>query len=245
MVVTTVANPSRLKAVMKLLQGFPAEQGDQAGVIGVTLASQSNADRGMTVLCPSLSLLHPIKEASDRSLTQDRKQAEGYASGLLQRPIVYSSSNNKEICEETAFARVGSIEDLPQALLQNIKESFAILIDCRLRAYASVMARAAVSSTDEQALTMLLETGRLMEPTSSSLTFIDLDDDDQVEGGSSIMLDGDLALEEVPMAQVKQQQGFSMQVCINIQFGHPNGDSRTVEAKLNVPGHIKGKYQKD
>lgn len=202
---------------------------ERSGKTGVILTSSSNANGVMRVICPALSLLHPVKEASDRSFTQDRKQAESYAAALLERPLGLTTS-------ATETARTGSVatsmDEIPQALLQNVKDSFAILIDCRLRAYASFMARAGASAScaaTEQALTLLLETGRQMATTDASFKFVVLD---EAQGA---------LIDESSQDDKEDERPLSVEILLDVQFGKSVEDGRTVPVKITAPGHIKGK----
>ncbi|GKY90710.1 hypothetical protein MPSEU_000044400 [Mayamaea pseudoterrestris] len=222
----------RLKQAFRLLQ-TPASRG-----VSLTLPNAKEMESGVvysTVICPALSLLHPANdETCHGTKQQDRKEAEQFAARLLQRAMLFST---EECCSlessavSTAVTRVSSLDIVPQVLLQNILQSFYVLIDCRVRAYASFMARAtspvqpspAAAMETEQALVMLLETGRQMEGVhaDSKLRFY---------------------LHRVELAHNFTEQvkyGVSLQVGLNVLFGHARGELRTLKVELNVPGHVQ------
>lgn len=82
------------------------------------------------LLCPGLSLKHV--ETEDHHHFSDRKQAEKYALNMLSRPLE------------------ASVIEAPEALLQNVYASFAVLVDSRLRAYTTFLARHALTLSEEQ-----------------------------------------------------------------------------------------------
>jgi len=103
-------------------------------------------------VCPSLSLKHSKEERSsstDPSSSEhhghyDRKQAEEHAVILLTRPLKHTTRSST-----STFGSSGIGENAAQLLQQNISASFAILVDSRLHAYSSVLARHALSLPDE------------------------------------------------------------------------------------------------
>lgn len=97
-------------------------------------------------VCPGLALKHSKDErsSSDPSSSEnhghyDRKQAEEHAVALLTRPLQH--------CSASRTRGIGEID--AQLLQQNISASFAILVDSRLHAYSSVLARHALSLPEE------------------------------------------------------------------------------------------------
>jgi hypothetical protein len=84
--------------------------------------------------CPALSLAHKDHLDMDHS---SRKEAERYAVSLLSRPLLVGET---EHANEVGFPCVG-LPEVPAVLLRNIYESFAMLVDSRLRAYATFLAR--------------------------------------------------------------------------------------------------------
>lgn len=107
--------------------------------------SSGTACRNLRFSCPALSLAHKEHLDMDHS---SRRQAERYAVSLLSRPLLVGekeddeedSSTTTEASEIVGFPCKG-LPEAPAVLLRNIYESFAMLVDSRLRAYATFMAR--------------------------------------------------------------------------------------------------------
>jgi hypothetical protein len=88
----------------------------------------------LSVICPSLSLHHD-KGKFGVSQKVDRKLAEDRAVDLLSRPVHFRLGESQIDDTEHRVSFLGS------DLLQNIYSSFAVLVDCRLRAYSDLLAR--------------------------------------------------------------------------------------------------------
>jgi hypothetical protein len=88
----------------------------------------------LDVICPSLSLHHD-KEKFGVSQKVDRKLAEDRAVDLLSRPVRLRHGECQPDDTKLRMSCFGA------DLLQNIYSSFAVLVDCRLRAYSDLLAR--------------------------------------------------------------------------------------------------------
>ena len=90
-----------------------------------------------------------------------KQDAEEHAASNLSRPIVIFRNNCQQIpfpstktCVETDVTQIFcehpfqapcSIDDVPNQMLENLKESFGVLVDARLREYIKILARHALS----------------------------------------------------------------------------------------------------
>jgi len=111
----------------------------------------------VVVSLPSLSLQH--KESIAEQTGSDRKQVEDQAASLLARRLVWA--NQKEVSseapasanspDEDAPFQADSLEQLRVSLIKNLNDSFAVLCDCRLRAYGTFLARYGISLAKNQA----------------------------------------------------------------------------------------------
>jgi hypothetical protein len=181
--------------------------------------------------CPALSLQHN-KVGEDSAPVQDRKKAEEYAATLLTRPLLFSPASMEQGQKDPMFV-AASIGDIPNAVLQNVSDSFNVLVDCRLRAYASFLARVVGVDLDmEQKVSTLLETGRNMVLLESNLTFELQDEDD--EAGS--LVDDDYARSETDQLQLK------LLLTMQLELTQPSGSKRTVGVRITAPGNIRGEF---
>ncbi|EEC43961.1 predicted protein [Phaeodactylum tricornutum CCAP 1055/1] len=106
--------------------------------------------------CPSISLVHEKHTSVDH---RTRQTAHDLAIALLSRPVVlrranyHCSSSMKPQTSQGASNPVFQTDSLPQLsqqILENAYQSFTVLIDSRLRAYASFLARHAMAVADEK-----------------------------------------------------------------------------------------------
>ena len=136
-------------------------------------------------VCPGLSLKHgkewsssdlASSSASDHRYCNDRKQAEEHAVDLLSRPLqghaspVFAGGIGNVILGEQG-------NRVAQLLQSNIYSSFAVLMDSRLHAYSSVLARHAMSMPDEvpniqEKLAEILLIGTRIEADKMSTLFL-------------------------------------------------------------------------
>lgn len=135
-------------------------------------------------VCPGLSLKHG-KECSSLDLASsstsehrycyDRKQAEEHAVELLSRPL---QCDTNPVLGGIGDVILGESGDHAAQLLQsNIYSSFAVLMDSRLHAYSTVLARHALSLPDEipniqEKLAEILLIGTRIEADKMSTQFL-------------------------------------------------------------------------
>lgn len=208
---------------MELLQGYAG-----SGTPGVSLTPPAGRP---TVVCPGLSLLHPVeRESSDRSFTQDRRQAEDYAAGLLRRTIRASPACDPPVIRPQDHPRHDSpvhLPDLPATLLRNLQDSFAVLLDCRLRAYASCWARSVTPATEPALAHLLAACGRTMTTVDATLAFVPQED----------------SLVETQYSEETQADfGFVLEVAFAVQacVGPADEDRRSVAVHMAAPGYAMG-----
>lgn len=134
----------------------------------------------------SLSLEHE----HSHSVSMDRHATQAYAEALLAR----------RVSTETA-------ENLPSVLLSNVQESLAVLIDCRLRAYAMFLARHGLAMRRqgedtaglEGKLGVLLNTGSSIACSEMELRLVVEETvDEEATQGVALELQVDLLLELLP-----------------------------------------------
>ena len=156
---------SAFRSVIELLRtshdrenGFDSEDGNaKASSAGGSGKSPNTAlhDRIISLECPSLSLRHlghlNIGENS-------RVQAEQESAALLARP--FTIEVNPQPTENGSIR----IDDLPKALMNNMYESFAILVDSRLRVYSKIFLRHLTSLVSKRADAFgILQMGQKLE----------------------------------------------------------------------------------
>lgn len=175
---------------------------------------------------PKLSLRHE----GHLKVGQNRLQAEHEAAALLSRSIRVPV----ELKDREANASV-RIEDLPKILMSNMYESFAILVDSRLRVYAKVFFRHLSSLVTKQADAFgILQMGQKLE------TLQDI-------GGQITALSTELhmELEEVEPEEVSSavyQQALMFVVTMDLFVPSPAGQSRSLAVRHKAHGHLKGMF---
>jgi hypothetical protein len=200
-----------------------------------------------TLSCPALSLKHDQEEIPSNELVKtsstnvrSRKQVKGNAAALLARVI---RSSEEEASGNTngigAVTSALSMSKIPDTLLDNVYESFAVLVDSRLRAYSNFLALQGVTlarkdpsfaSGDlkalEQKIEALLVAGRKISVASVSTHFEEcrlMEDDDDEESASRVTLP------------------FLFRVQINLIVPRSNGETELVNVSLSASGLITGK----
>jgi hypothetical protein len=202
--------------------------------------------KGLKALsCPALSFKHdqePIpSNGLDKTSSTDvrsRQQEQGNAAALLAREI---RSSEDEASENTnGIATVTStLSKIPEALLGNVYESFAVLVDSRFRAYSNFLALQGVTLARkdpsftpadarglEQKIEALLLAGSKISVDSVSTHFEEsgiMEDDDE-QSASSVSLP------------------FLFRVQINLIVPRTSEETeRVVNVSLSAPGQITGK----
>jgi hypothetical protein len=193
--------------------------------------------------CPALSLRHDREESalngvdeSTSSTTSDdrtRKQVQGNTADLLAREIRI----DQEKASDSTNGIATSLSKIPDTLLGNVYESFAVLVDSRLRAYSNFLAREGVLSVVkknpsvvpadlgalEQKIKALLAVGRKVSIHSVSTHFEE----------SQLMEDDESDL------YVSFALQFQVQMILIVP--RTSGETECVSVSLSAPGQITGK----
>lgn len=141
----------------------------------------------MEFSCPALSLVHDDPLNFNH---ENPKEAEKSAFQLLSRPMGFASASGSSDTEALAFKKLLEVRNI---LLMNINESFALLVDSRLRAHATFMARHGLSVAAkncgevgglDQKLQTLLEIGNRVTNTRTEMEIEVIDTDQSEEMGN-------------------------------------------------------------
>jgi predicted peroxiredoxin len=221
-------------------QGIPPISGRRDceihGEVREDIMSMLQKEGLKTLSCPALSLKHDREENPLNGLentpstdVRSRKQVQGNAAALLAREMRSS---------EDASENTNGIVAVTSALCGNVYESFAVLVDSRLRAYSNFLALQGISLARkdpsfapadlkalEQKIEALLAAGRKISVDSVSTHFEEsrLMEDDDVESAPRVSL---------PLI---------FQVQINLIVPRSGGDTEKVSVSLSAPGQITGK----
>ena len=174
--------------------------------------------------CPGFCLRHEGHLNMDRST---RIQAQLEAASLLTRPL------RVEVDPIEKGAGSIRIEDLPKILMNNIYESFAILVDSRLRVYAKVFFRHLTCLMSKQAdafgvlqmgqkLDTLHDIGGHITAQSMQMHF-ELEDEDPEEVAPGIF-----------------QKAFRLEASMELHVPSPTGQNRTFAVRHQASGLFQG-----
>ena len=208
---------------------------------------------------PSLSLEKRSEEEQldpDKASFGNREDVEAHVSSLLSRPILVSNVNSGEVnevededSEEEAFM-AAEIDKVPNMMMQNFFDSFSTLLNSRLRAHATFLARHGLallnsSAEDndneleegivgvEQKLETMLEIGRLVS-TNAIVTAFQAQPEKAT--GVSQEEDGEENTSKVSMP-------LTMDVSIDISLPRPGGGpSKVVTVSFHSVGSITGMF---
>jgi hypothetical protein len=205
-------------------------ENDTSGVIPRTAPEHAS----LRVSCPSLSLEHEQLPCS-----QSRAQAEEHAASLLARPLDILVSTSKLetflVGEESSGA--------PECLLQNVYESFAILVQSRIRAYATLIARHSIMLGEKQGnMTILADRveekiDRLFQVAGAvyaeeMITRFELEEDDS---------DVDVVSTD---EGTNQSAGtpLTLRILLDLVLPVPSGEDIVFKITFDAPGTIKGMF---
>ena len=184
-------------------------------------------DQITSLQCPGLSLRHFGHLNIGKS---SRVQAEHESAALLARPITVQIDPSHEADDSSI-----SIEDLPRALMNNIYESFAILVDSRLRVYSKIFLRHLASLVAKQADAFgILQMGQKLE------TLHDI-------GGqiTAVSVKVDAELDNTDVDEVSPgvfKQAFRLDAVMELDVPSPTGPSRTFAVRQNARGYLTGMF---
>jgi hypothetical protein len=224
-------------------QGIPTLSHALNGETREGIMSMLHREGLRTLSCPALSLKHDQEEIPSNGLdktsstdVRSHQQEQGNAAALLAREI----RSSEEASENTnGIATVTStLSKIPEALLGNVYESVAILVDSRLRAYSNFLALQGVTRAKkdpsftpadvkalEQKIEALLVAGSKISVDSVSTHFEEsgiMEDDDE-QSATSVSLP------------------FLFRVQINFIVPRTSGETERVNVSLSAPGQITGK----
>eukprot|EP00545_Synedropsis_sp_CCMP1620_P007392 CAMPEP_0119014984 /NCGR_PEP_ID=MMETSP1176-20130426/10493_1 /TAXON_ID=265551 /ORGANISM="Synedropsis recta cf, Strain CCMP1620" /LENGTH=414 /DNA_ID=CAMNT_0006968241 /DNA_START=72 /DNA_END=1316 /DNA_ORIENTATION=+ len=156
---STVARIATLLGAFRL-KNMPQNNRKNNGCLSTLFSSESasdktGADSDSTCSVPSLllkSLTHQEGESCSSNSNQlDKIKVEEHASCNLSRMLVARPGNNKSSTSVTDDRTI-VISELPLQMLDNLASSFLTLVDARLRAYITILARHGVSLSECPAL---------------------------------------------------------------------------------------------
>ena len=200
---------------------------------------------------PSLSLERSPREQLEGDLNR-RASIEAHVSSLLSRPILVSNSATKSTLSEENENESDALEfiaekseEVPNLMLQNFFTSFSTLLNSRLRAYATFLARHGLSLFEcsetaeeledgvtgvEQKLETMLEIGRLVSADAVVTSF-------QAKPEEAKVIN-----DEEQVDEQKVSVPLVMEASINISIPRPVGDgSESITVSFRANGNITGK----
>lgn len=184
-------------------------------------------ERIISLECPSLSLRHLGHLKIGKN---SRVQAELESAALLSRPLPVEVDAPQT---ENGSIRV---EELPKTLMNNMYESFAILVDSRLRVYSKIFFRHLTSLVSKQADAFgILQMGQKLE------TLHDI-------GGqiTALSVQVHAELDDVDPEEVSlgvYQQAFNLEAVMELHVPCPTGQNRTLVVRHNGEGCLKGTFE--
>lgn len=194
---------------------------------------------------PSLSLVESTGNFH-RGIFTSRGEVESHVESLLSRPILLGKQvDSVEETESDSLDEfvVKSFDEVPQLMLSNFCSSFSTLMNSRLRAYASFLARHALTLASEhedegangieQKLEAMLSIGRQITFSSSSSEF-SIDKKSLLQGHKDTASESGMTCDELPV---------NMNIVIEILLpqGTREGDSMSMTASFQASGNICGK----
>ena len=200
---------------------------------------------------PSLSLQKKMGAASDTSgdqvLFHGKEGVEAHVAALLARPVLVSNgqdatcSSTEETDDESTEFTEAIITDVPALMQQNLVLSFSTLVQSRLRAYATFLARHGLSaaksksveeleegaSNVNQKLETMLEIGNLVSLSDVQTSFAT-----QTEHATT-SLDGE---------DIKVSLPLCMRASIQVVIPKLEGKAESLSLDIKAAGTITGKW---
>lgn len=205
-----------------------AAKDSNAALVGNKSPKMALNDRIIAIECPSLSLRHLGHLNIGKN---SRVQAEMESAALLARPLLVEM--NPPPTENGSIR----IDDLPSVLMNNLYESFAILVDSRLHVYSKIFFRHLSSLISKHADAFgILQMGQKLETlhdiggqiTASSMqVHTELHDVEPEEDSEGVF-----------------QQGFKLEAVMELHVPCPTGQSRTLVVRHSGEGCLRGKFVK-
>lgn len=195
---------------------------------------------------PSLSLQKKGYADERNACPQSKDDVAGYCAALLSRPILVSNAAcNLQECEEEDedYFTTESVSQVPEVMKRNLVATFSTLVQSRLRAYATFLARhglalsesAEANSKDrqgrvvgvEQKLETMLEIGNLLALDKVSVTF-----QAQRERATSVD-DGD--------DDLKVFMPLRMKASLSVFFPDVKNEPKELHMPFGAAGNLTGK----
>jgi len=188
---------------------------------------------------PSLSL-KSSEHGVYTDFEDDKHHIEEHAASNLSRPILASrvdsstnSTPNKVVFGERDDSEVTLIHKLPSSILNNISDSFLTLIDARLRAYITILARHGMSLSEcpislEQKLNALINIGDGVR-IENIVTFFNFEEDIDLECKREKIF-------EMPL---------HMEITLDVSIPNFTGSMELLTIKTRTDGYIKASFDDD
>jgi len=180
------------------------------------------------ISCPALALQHEHENDSSTVVKQkERAQAEKHAAALLARPLDIAIVKGHDECLVLMPSSVS------ETLLQNVYQSFAILVYSRVRAYATLLARHCIclSKKDESLVATCVE--RKLEGlyfTANAVYARDMITNFVL--GEALDMSGEDLQNVVPL---------TLSISLDLVLPHSSGDQQVFTMAVDIPGEMKGK----
>ena len=169
--------------------------------------------------CPSLSLDHEHQQESEcASLKRNRNTTEKYATSLLSRPlsIVAAGADDDNTLLIIQGDSSGKEESAATRLLDNMYKSFAVLVESRIHAYVTLIARHLLSKKPKdvsERLDRLLTVGAAIYAERRELAF-------ELEPGS------------------KHDAPLRLRVSFDLVMPRPTGEKQVMAISVQTLGSI-------
>lgn len=195
---------------------------------------------------PALSLKH--KDEENRS-SDGKNQVQEHAASLLARQLLVSacssSTTSSSIRTSTAYAAQGTFDfaSVPDRLLNNIYESFAVLVISRLRAYSTFLARQGLSLANNKEKESSVDSQVVNTQVEQKIEAL-------METGTRVAVDSVKTHFEVQSLQVLEDEDnaelaslpLELQVEMDLVVPRSKGDQEVVHVSFAAPGEITGTY---
>ena len=233
-----------VKVLAKLASqmGVPSEEGGSKSDGASLLIREDDDDDCDFSSFPSLSL-EETPGNYHTGVFMSRRDVESHIESLLSRPILLGPQPADEpVGDSLDEFFVERLEDVPKVMMANFATSFSTLMNSRLRAYATFLARHAISIAQcseemdrvvgiERKLETMLAIGSQVCATRVSSSFeIDPKGAQTVEGD-----EGEASQVAVPL---------KANLCVYIQLPHVKeaDGNELMNVSLHVNGRLSGKY---
>ena len=201
-------------------------------------------DEAVCFRCPALSLHHNEHTLGECS---SRRRIQSHVASLLAREL--NGELPRSSTDEEPALRAKAVSEVPRTLLENVSESFAVLVESRLRAYATHLASRALGTEEKD------------EAKSSSIQQAERKIEAMLQLGGKVSVDSLIRCrceveQESPqlMEEETDDDGdvvtlplrleFSMELSIprSSQSSDAKDEKETLHISITAPGNISGKW---